>query len=269
MEALFKQKLIDLRANLSPQTFGAALFPHNYFSAASSSQALKTLTAEESGSGFSEQKHLIESLERFVEEKVSEQEKIVVGNKAEIALKKTLEDWQEVNCDYQLASDFRELLLKGKKAVEVIFVTETLRARQEFEAELSGQFIDQLLCGFPLKTAQLFERMILAMKLSPQEVILYPSEFEGSDLFEDVVKLTDEFKPKVIMSLGAKATSAVLKNKDRLAKVHGQFFVRKTSKVEVQVVPLFHPNIIETNQNMKRTAWIDMQKVMKFLKKLP
>ncbi|HLW56502.1 MAG TPA: hypothetical protein VKY27_03900, partial [Bacteriovoracaceae bacterium] len=95
-------------------------------------------------------------------------------------------------------------------------------------------------------------------------------EFEGVSLFEDIVKLTKEYRPLVIITLGAKATSAVLKTNDRLAQVHGQFFNRKLiDSYEVQVVPLFHPNIIETNQNMKKTAWIDMQKIMKYLKKLP
>jgi uracil-DNA glycosylase family 4 len=61
----------------------------------------------------------------------------------------------------------------------------------------------------------------------------------------------------------------VLKSTDRLAQVHGQFFSRKIGEKTFQVVPLFHPSIIETNQNMKKTAWADMQKIMKHLKKLP
>lgn len=266
MEALFKQKLIDLRSNTAPVTFCEALFPDGTFFHPSFSNSLKLQVKERrEDNGFSEKRHLIESLERFVEEK----EVVEVGEKAEITLKKASE-WSYLNEDYLLNEELREIVLKRKNKVEVIFVTETLRSFDEFKSELSGNFIDQLLCGFPMKTAELFERMILAMKLKPEEVILYPSEFEGVSLFEDIVKLTKEYRPLVIITLGAKATSAVLKTKDRLAQVHGQFFNRKlVDSYEVQVVPLFHPNIIETNQNMKKTAWIDMQKVMKYLKKLP
>lgn len=271
MEALFKQKLLDSRSISSPTTFSEALFSHRYFQIAATTTT-NPMKSDLIPSGFTEKQHLIESLERFVEEKVGaapvEEAVISVGEKAEIALKSPL-DWEAGTQDYVLQNELKELILKDKKTVEVIFVTESLRAKKEFESELTGEFIDQLLCGFPLKTAQLFERMIFAMKLDPKEVILYPAESEGEDLFSDIVKLTYDFKPKVIMTLGAKAASAVLKNKDRLSVIHGQFFSRKISGFEVQVVPLFHPNIIETNQNMKKTAWTDMQKVMKFLKKLP
>jgi len=258
MEALFKQKLIELRADLAPQTFGEALFTHRYLSFTPSK------TAPKIEKGFSEKKHLIESLERFVEEK----EVIPVAENAEIGLKKT-PDWSPVHNDYQLSKELRELILKGKSKIQVIFVTETLRPLEEIESEFTGQFTDQLLCGFPQKTAQLFERMIAAMKLEPHEVILYPAEFANNNLFDDIVKLSCEYRPQVIMTLGAKATSSVLKIKDRLSVVHGQFFARKVADFDVQVVPLFHPNIIETNQSMKKTAWEDMQKVMKYLKKLP
>lgn len=64
--------------------------------------------------------------------------------------------------------------------------------------------------------------------------------------------------------------SKILKSNDRLSLVHGEFFTRKIGdETSIQVVPLFHPSIIETNQNMKKTAWVDMQKIMKHLKKLP
>lgn len=264
MEALFKQKLIDLSSKLGPQTFGQALFPHRYFDlpTTKSSEIKKKIAFEEEG--FSEQKHIIESLERFVEER----QVVSVGENAEIGIKKA-SDWEIHTQTYLLDKEYCELMLKEKSQVEVIFVTETLRPFKEFESELKEAFIDQLLAGFPQKTAELFERMILAMKLNPEQVILWPSEIEGKDLFNDIVLLTEKYRPQVIITLGAKATSSILKSKDRLAQVHGQFFERKTAHQLVQVVPLFHPNIIETNQNMKKTAWIDMQKVMKYLKILP
>lgn len=264
MEALFKQKLLDLRSQTPPHTFGEALFSHRYYQVPKANipeTQAKSASLEE---GFSEKKHLIESLERFVEER----EVVSVGPHAEIALKKA-SDWAPSNTHYLLENVYRDLLLKGKSRVRVLFITESLRPFKDFEDNLTGAFLDQLLAGFPAKTAELFERMILAMKLQPEEVILYPSEKEGVELFDDITLLTQDYRPEVIITLGAKATTAVLKTKDRLAQIHGQFFARNTSVGEVQVVPLFHPNIIETNQNMKKTAWIDMQKVMKYLKILP
>ncbi|MFA5584424.1 MAG: hypothetical protein WDA09_09425, partial [Bacteriovoracaceae bacterium] len=106
MEALFKQKLIELRADLAPQTFGEALFTHRYFSLMPSHSSKVIPKIEK---GFTEQKHLIESLERFVEEK----KVIPIGENAEIGLKKA-PDWSPVNNDYQLSRQIRNVILKGK-----------------------------------------------------------------------------------------------------------------------------------------------------------
>lgn len=271
MEDFFKQKLVSARSGMAPQTFAEALFGVSYFQPKNLNPSpLAPKKVPETTTSYTEKKQVIEALERFVDDtlKTTEEEVIKLTPSAEITIKKPAE-WIASSGDYQLEKPFLDLLLGNKKNVEVIFVTESLRNFAEVSGELKGTFIDQLLCGFPLKTAELFERMILAMKLVPEEVILYPSESSGQDLFADLLKLTSEFQPKVIMSLGAKATSTVLKNKDRLSLIHGQFFARETAFGSVQVVPLFHPNIIETNQNMKKTAWADMQKVMKFLKKIP
>jgi uracil-DNA glycosylase family 4 len=71
------------------------------------------------------------------------------------------------------------------------------------------------------------------------------------------------------VTLGANSTHKILKVQDRLTQLHGQFFNRKIENIGTFiVVPLFHPSIIENNQNMKKTAWTDMQKIMKQLKKL-
>lgn len=271
MEDFFKQKLVSARSGKAPQTFAEALFGAGYFQPKNLNPSLVvSKKVPETTTTYTEKKQVIEALERFVDEtlKTSEEEVIKLTPSAQITIKKPAE-WTASSSEYLLEKPFLDLLLTNKKNVEVIFVTESLRNFAEVSGELKGTFIDQLLCGFPPKTAELFERMILAMKLVPEEVILYPSENSGQDLFTDLMKLTHEFTPKVIMSLGAKATSTVLKNKDRLSLIHGQFFARETAFGEIQVVPLFHPNIIETNQNMKKTAWTDMQKVMKFLKKIP
>jgi DNA polymerase len=112
--------------------------------------------------------------------------------------------------------------------------------------------------------------MIKAMKLTAAEVVIYPVSIGDNDLSAEVMAITSFFQPEVVITLGAIASNKILKNNDRLSNTHGQFFTRKiNSSVNFTVVPLFHPTIIESNQNMKKTAWADMQKIMKVLKKLP
>ncbi|MFL5786168.1 MAG: uracil-DNA glycosylase family protein, partial [Bacteriovoracaceae bacterium] len=112
--------------------------------------------------------------------------------------------------------------------------------------------------------------MILAMKLDPSEVMIYPVEkTDETDLSGEVVRIALYLNPEVMITLGAKATQKILKSNDRLSLIHGQFFERKVENQGVlQIVPLYHPSILETNVSMKKTTWTDMQKIMKHLKKI-
>ena len=277
MEEIFKRNLLRLRQMPKPTTFAQALFPGAPWQTVSIKE---TSISEAKKPGFTEKKQVLESLERFAHEKATETASPVIKIPGGEVVIRPEPAWdglasfgnlQALKDSLSLDQRPLDILLKHKVpgTVKAIFVTETFRPWQEIEGELKGGFIDELLMGFPLKTAELFERMILAMKLTPEEVLLYPVEVEGKNLAEEVMSLAGFLKPEVIITLGAKATQKILKSNDRLSLIHGQFFPRSLGELgSYQVVPLFHPSIIETNQNMKKTAWTDMQKIMKHLKKL-
>lgn len=263
---------------MAPKTFGEALFGETSWVAKKVVKIERPVVQE----AFSEKVQVIESLERFALEKAQENETPMIkfpGGEVHI---KSEPGWTEVSehadlgalrGSLKLDSRFMDIVLQNKTPgiVKALFVSEKFRSWDEISSELKAGFINELLVGFPTKTAELFERMILAMKLVPDEVIIFPVEgLDESDYSRDVMEVASFFRPEVIITLGAKATSKVLKSNDRLSMVHGQFFNRKVGESQnFHVVPLFHPSIIETNQNMKKTAWADMQKIMKHLKKLP
>lgn len=232
---------------------------------------------------FSEKVQVIESLERFAHEKAQDEgiNILKIDGGGELLLRMEPE-WEGVGSfssfdglreHLKLQPELLDIVLTGKEpgTVKALFVSEKFRSWEEASAELKNGFINELIVGFPVKTAELFERMISAMKLTPDEVVIFPIEgSDETDFSGDVMSVAAFYRPEVIITLGAKATNKVLKSNDRLAQVHGQFFARKIADIgTIQVVPLFHPSIIETNQNMKKTAWADMQKIMKHLKKLP
>lgn len=279
MDGLFKQKLLSLRNPLVPRTFAEALLGDVSWlkrTKVSSASPVPSKTA------YSEKIQVIESLERFAQEKATElQTNVLRMDGAEVHLRTDV-DWENVSLfsdsdalknGLGLDSKILDIVLNNKtpQSVKAIFVSEKFRPWNEVESELKSGFINELLVGFPLKTAELFERMIMAMKLIPEEVIIFPVEgLDEADYSKDVMEIAAFYRPEVIITLGAKATHKILKSNDRLSLVHGQFFNRKVGASDnFQVVPLFHPSIIETNQNMKKTAWADMQKIMKHLKKLP
>lgn len=280
MDGLFKQKLLSLRNPQSPRTFGEALLGDvSWLKKASQRAPVAQTPAKEV---FSEKVQVIESLERFAQEKTAELKTNILkveGGEIHLRSEPGWDDLKQFDSAEKLISHLKldpnllQVVLQGKrpKIVKALFVSETFRPWQEVTPELKGGLIDELLAGFPLKTAEFFERMIRAMKLTPEEVIIFPVEGnDGSDFASDVMEVAAFYRPEVIITLGAKATQKILKSNDRLSMVHGQFFNRRMGEQDsFQVVPLFHPSIIETNQNMKKTAWADMQKIMKHLKKLP
>lgn len=280
MDALFKQKLLSLRNPGTPKTFGEALLGETSWIKKNSLKPAR-LPAP-SKETYSEKVQVIESLERFAQEKTSELQSNIIkldGGELHVRSEPGWDDLEHFESAENLKAHLRleprllEIVLNGKrpKDVKALFVSETFRSWEEVSPELKSGLIDELLAGFPLKTAELFERMIRAMKLEAAEVLIYPVEGQDEvDFAKDVMEIAAFYQPEVIITLGAKATHKILKSNDRLSLVHGQFFNRRMGeKGNFQVVPLFHPSIIETNQNMKKTAWADMQKIMKHLKKLP
>jgi len=276
MDDLFKRKLLNLRNPPAPVSFTEALMG-DAFLTSHSTQHEKT-----PAKGFTEKRQVIESLERFAKEKVEEtQVPVIKFDRGEIHVKAD-PVWDEV----QKPSDFSDLLgqlsleketldvlFRGKTPgkIQVMFVTENIRPWEAIGPDLKGAFIDELLTGFPLKTAEFFERMIVAMKLDPSEVLVYPVEDnDEKDLSAEVVRIALYFNPEVVITLGGKAAQKILKSNDRLTHIHGQFHERKVeNQVSLQIVPLYHPSILETNQSMKKTTWDDMKKIMKHLKKIP
>ncbi len=279
MDDLFKQKLAKLRQPVSPKTFAEALFgdvswaQKIHFKQVDEAPAIKERT-------FSEKGQVLESLERFAQEKFEEQGttsiKIMGG---EISYRpdpvwdgiEQAQSYQDLKMGLSVDAQSLDLTLQSKIAgqVRIMFVPEEYRKIEDYKDEMKEGLINQLLPAFPAKIAEFFSKMIAAMKLDESEIILYPVMNHGQDLSREVMKVAAFYRPEIIVTLGANATHKILQSQERLTQVHGQFFNRKIENIGTFiVVPLFHPSIIENNQNMKKTAWLDMQKMMKQLKKL-
>lgn len=118
----------------------------------------------------------------------------------------------------------------------------------------------------------LLSKMIQAMKLEKGQ---YSRVFFDKDKnkallqWNDVLLSLGNFQRLVIVSLGAMATNTILQKKERLSRIHGKDFhldvVRGKGNLSLEVYPVFHPDILQINPNMKRSAWMDLQKVMEVL----
>jgi len=120
--------------------------------------------------------------------------------------------------------------------------------------------------------SDLLGKMIFSMKLNEGEFLRAPLVGKSdSEILENILNEIVFFKPEVVITLGAVATNILYGKKEKLSKVHGEEFDRqaklKKGQVDFKFFPIFHPDLLQINPSMKRTAWIDLQKIMKLLEK--
>jgi hypothetical protein len=135
------------------------------------------------------------------------------------------------------------------------------------------------------KGDDLLGKMIAAMKLTKGEFnrVLFDESLEDvfdlsqnllgptpatTHLFEEIKK----YRPAIVVSLGATVTNILLGKREKLSGIHGQFFEKTLTtndgSHQYSIMPIFHPDFLLINPNMKRTAWIDLQKVMERIGKI-
>lgn len=232
---------------------------------------------------------VMDALQSFSKEKIEENKGEPIRFKGgEISLKKESKTNHELTTELKI-NDFKndvvnfigeetfEARFKDKEGLfeshplQVLFITEELHKRS-FEVETKEQ--KELQSFLDPQAAILFEKMIKAMQLDFKDyavsALKFKSEEDESSYLDYLIHEVTLFRPKLIITLGAKATNSLLGTVERLMNIHGQFYHVgfKTDKNEyaTELMPLFHPELLTVAQEMKKSAWTDMQKAMKFLK---
>ncbi len=174
------------------------------------------------------------------------------------------------SCNGTIVSELTEQFEIG---IDVLFVGDIPRLGQE---SVRG---DQVIEG---ESRELLDRMITAMKLDKDKFVITLAAKclgQGDHDQREMLSLCKQnllreillLRPKVVITLGATATNSLLGREERLTNVHGKFLNGHIQLKECsdqwhfKIVPIFHPDYLLINPNMKRTAWIDMQKVISFL----
>lgn len=208
----------------------------------------------------SEKEHALESMEKFVSKATEDKP---VGQKIIPLEHGHIEKKQDETAKIQLSKNSNDSFASQLEGVEI----------------LSGDFAN-MKCVFLGDTPHtddddLLMKMIQAMKLETGEYLRMPLEniSQSSDEFADLCIGLSKLNPQVVVTMGAIATNVMLGKKERLSRVHG---VTTDKTVEFKdgvewsykMVPIFHPDFLKINPKMKRTAWDDLQKVMRMIGKL-
>lgn len=170
------------------------------------------------------------------------------------------------------------------QSIPVIARAQNTAALSEIVVEEDTNFLTEVLFvgdSFSGDGEDLLGKMIGAMKLSGSEFGRFPMD----EALDDVSNLAQNLeepsaatqlllnaivlkRPKVVVSLGATVTNILLGKREKLSTIHGQFYEKRIGDCVYSLMPLFHPDFLNINPNMKRTAWIDLQKVMERVGKI-
>jgi hypothetical protein len=223
---------------------------------------------------------VLESFTRFAEEKIAESPEGVVkfpggeilkrDDPAAVPLERRFADraaWEQHQRE-RLGARSWDTLTLGKSAPLVLFIGEALREESILEQPIDAIRPEFLLSFLP-PVADLFQKMVQAMKLAQSEYVLMAlTDKSGEKTTEELLEDISWWAPRFVVPLGARACQAILGQRERLATVHGKFYpVPRCPSDSIQVAPLFHPSVIASNTNMKKSTWTDMQKIMQALGK--
>lgn len=255
--------------------FSDALFENVDFSFfTEDEEAIDTNTVQNE----SEKNKVLKSLKDYVGETPSNSVDFKEGQisvKEKIDLIKSVSVFSECqNCAEDLISG-RPCVYFEEKVVptKVMFVGDyPKKASNQSGQVFSGEVREQLL------------KMISAMKLSENEFVLslmikcpVLKEANFKTMKENCLKNLEKeiayYRPQFVITLGSVATTGLIGEAEKLATIHGQFYSRTLAlqngeEHSYTIMPLFHPELLLVNTNIKKAAWEDMKKVMAKLGKL-
>lgn len=126
----------------------------------------------------------------------------------------------------------------------------------------AGQLLTKIIESIRLERSNVYITNVVKCRLENNR----PPTLDEID-YEKKIILDEELKivaPKLICTLGASATKALLGHDVTISKVRGKFIdIEKYT-----VIPTYHPAYLLRNPSAKKIVWEDMKKIALFLKNL-
>ncbi len=88
---------------------------------------------------------------------------------------------------------------------------------------------------------------------------------------EDYLAVIAEHRPQIVVGLGVLVNQVLLANKEKLASMRGREYPlslvdQNDQEHRFLLTPLFHPDFLLINPNMKKMAWEDLQRIQNVLR---
>jgi uracil-DNA glycosylase len=160
-----------------------------------------------------------------------------------------------------------------KQRNKIVFGAGNPRAELVFVGEGPGRDEDMQGLPFVGRAGKLLTQMIEAMSLQREDVYICnvvkcrppenrkPEDDEVATCSPYLYRQLDVIGPKAIVCLGATAAQALLKTKDSISRLRGNWLDYRNTKLMVT----YHPAYLLRNPAAKSEVWKDLQKVMAHL----
>lgn len=155
----------------------------------------------------------------------------------------------------------------------IVFGAGNPHAELMFVGEAPGADEDQQGLPFVGRAGHLLTKIIQAMGMAREDVyicnILKCRPPENRNPEPDEITLCESFlfrqiaavKPKVICALGAFGAQTLLRTKEAISRLRGNFFEYRGARL----MATYHPAYLLRNPNEKRKVWEDVQKITNYL----
>lgn len=156
---------------------------------------------------------------------------------------------------------------------KIVFGAGNPQARLVLVGEAPGREEDEKGYPFVGEAGKLLDKILLAMHLSREEVyicnVLKCRPPDNRDPQPDEIAACEPFlkqqlaliQPEIIVTLGRFAAQELLKTKEPIGKLRGNWHEYE----EIPLMPTFHPAYLLRNPSGKRPVWEDMKQVMQRL----
>jgi DNA polymerase len=165
----------------------------------------------------------------------------------------------------------------GRARTHIVFGTGNAKADLMFVGEAPGAEEDEQGLPFVGRSGQLLTKIIQAIDMRREDVYICnilkcrPPQNRGPEgdeiiacqpfLFRQIASV----QPRVICALGTFGAQTLLRTKEPISRLRGQFIDFHGAKF----IATFHPAYLLRNPNEKRKVWEDVQKIRDYLRSLP
>ncbi len=150
----------------------------------------------------------------------------------------------------------------GNPQTPLMFVGEGPGREEDLQGEpfvgRSGQLLTKMIEAMGWKRTDIYIANIVKCRPPDNR---YPEPDEVATCQPFLLQQIEAIRPKIIVALGNLAVQTLLNTKKGIMSLHGSFHDFHGTTL----MPTFHPAFLLRNPPMKKEAWEDLKKVMKFL----